>query len=106
GHRAVEWTGGGAAGRPAEDGAFQGDATVEVTSAIDGGVHPAQPPRVRLDVFSRLVPAIAWVDAAGVIYVNEPIAVTGEGFLLGGDERDTVATVAGCFTDEGPATCR
>ncbi|HKA91094.1 MAG TPA: hypothetical protein VKE22_25705 [Haliangiales bacterium] len=105
-HLDVAWKGGRAAGLPGDDGAFQGDAIVEVTSAIDGEVHAAQPRRVRLDVFSRLVPAIASVDAAGVIYVNEPIAVTGEGFLLGGDEGDTVATVAGCFTDEGAATCR
>src|SRR5262249_60276569 len=82
-HLDVAWKGGRAAGLPGDDGAFQGDAIVEVTSAIDGEVHAAPPRRVRLDVFSRLVPAIASVDAAGVIYVNEPIAVTGESVRLG-----------------------
>jgi hypothetical protein len=105
-HLEVAWTGGRAAGLPGDDGAFAGDAIVEVTSAIDGAVHAAAPFPVAVDVFSELTPALAAVDAAGLIYVNEPIAVTGEGFLLGGDEGDTVAIVSGCFVDAGASACR
>jgi hypothetical protein len=86
------------------DADFQGVAIVEVVSAIDHETHRSAPLEVALAFRSRLAPTLARVET-GVIFVNDEIAVEGDGFLLGGDEGVTVAQVSGCFVREGGGAC-
>ncbi len=100
----VAWQGGAAAGLPAPEGTFRGEALLEVDSTVDGEVHASAPVPLTLDVRAQLTPRVDSVQT-GVIFVNDPIVVEGDGFLLGGDEGDTVAIVAGCFQRDGEASC-
>jgi len=86
------------------DADFTGDATVEIVSAVDGQLHLSAPLPVSLAVRRQLVPAPT-VAAAGVVFVNDPIELAGDGFLLGGAEGVTIALVSGCFAPEGGGPC-
>jgi hypothetical protein len=90
---------------PAPEGRFEGDAIVEVDSTIDYGLHASAPKRVALELHERLEPELDALDETAVIYVNEPIEVSGAGFLRGGAEGETRAVVEGCFVPQGGATC-
>lgn len=100
----VSWPGGRAAGLPGDAGVFDGEAIVEVDSSLDGARHESEPLSLRLDVASALEPRLLSLHQ-GVIFVNEPIVVEGDGFLLGGDEGTTFARVEGCFAPVGQTTC-
>lgn len=86
------------------DGTFDGTVSVEVDSTVDGALHATPPFAVTLELRAELEPAISAVGD-GVSFVNHPIEVQGEGFLLGGDEGQTLARLRGCFTPAGQTTC-
>ncbi len=87
------------------DGTFSGEATMEVLSSVDGELYTSNAVQVTLEFARQLAPAMATLQDAGLIFVNEAIAVTGSGLLLGGDEGTTYAVVEGCFQLEGSPTC-
>jgi hypothetical protein len=84
-------------------GDFDGEAAVEVTSSVDRKLHTASL-AVKLSFAMSVTPALDAVGD-GVSFVNQPTAVNGGGFLLGGDEGQTVAELSGCFTPLGETTC-
>ncbi|HTJ44964.1 MAG TPA: hypothetical protein VL463_22810 [Kofleriaceae bacterium] len=83
---------------------FDGDATVEVLSAVDQQLYTSAPLHVTLHFRESLLPT-ATVAPGGVVFVNDAIALTGGGLLLGGPEGQTVAKVSGCFTPDGDSVC-
>jgi hypothetical protein len=84
---------------------FDGTATVEVLATSDGQTYESAELDVNLAFAETLSPSVTSVDNNGVIFVNEKIAVTGEGFLLGGDEGTTIARISGCFTLDTGGAC-
>jgi hypothetical protein len=101
----VSWGGARAAGFAAAAGRFEGGAAIEVKSKVDGRVYRSEALATTLVLADTLTPRLAGLAAGGVIFVNEPIAIEGEGLLLGGDEGDTVAVVTGCFQPMGAEAC-
>jgi hypothetical protein len=87
------------------EGAFVGAAAVVVDSSADGLTHASGDLPLALAVRRELTPEVDAVLADGVIFVNEAIAVEGDGFLLGGDEGQTVAVLDGCFVADGETGC-
>jgi hypothetical protein len=84
-------------------GAFDGEVVVEVTSTVDKKLHTAGL-TVSLRFENSSTPKL---DAVGdqISFVNQPTEVSGNGFLLGGDEGTTEAELTGCFTPTGQTTC-
>jgi hypothetical protein len=103
-HLHAAWRGGRMSGLSGDNGSFDGMASVEVTSTIDKNVHASNSVHVAIQVAAALAPSLDALDD-GVIYVNQPIPVTGSGLLLGGGEGQTVAQVSGCYQREGDASC-
>lgn len=97
------WRGGLESGFPADEGPFQGTAVVAI-EMDDGKTHVSPTLPVKLDIAPTLAPSVADI-AQGVIFVNDRIRVKGDGFLLGGEEGDTVAVLEGCFRREGQSNC-
>ncbi|TMQ22503.1 MAG: hypothetical protein E6J90_12300 [Deltaproteobacteria bacterium] len=96
-------------GRLAElggDGAFRGTATVEVVAASDHRRYRTRALPVELELRTRLAPATAALAGRGVIFVNDAIELSGDGFLLGGDEGASVVQVAGCVALQAGGACR
>ncbi len=89
----------------ANDGDFTGNATVVVDFAPDGSRHSSLPLPFDMQVRSTLAPTLADTQVSGEVYVNDPISITGDGFLLGGAEGTTFAVVQGCFTPDGGTEC-
>lgn len=87
-------------------GVFEGQASVVVDFTPDGSQHHSSPLPMTLDVRSSLTPRIDDTQFSGVIHVNDPIPVTGDGLLLGTDEGTTRAVVEGCFTPEDESECQ
>ncbi len=87
------------------DGMFMGNAQVLVDYSLDGARYAAPPIPVTLTVASELRPTLGDAQLAGEIFVNDPIAIEGDGFLLGGNEGVTYAKVEGCFTPAGGSEC-
>lgn len=75
---------------------FLGNAWVEIEDAIDGQVYRAPAISLALQVATVIAPALAQVQQHGVVFVNDRIAVRGEGLLLTASEGQTVARVTGC----------
>ncbi len=100
----VPWPGGMAAGFPSDSGTFSGAARVLATGPVDGRLHTSVAKAVDLQVATDLTPQLFGVFE-GTIFVNDPIAVEGADFLLGGDEGRTIAIVEGCFTKQGATSC-
>ena len=103
-HLEADFAGGVAAGLTANEGAFDGQATVEIANVVDGLTHTSAPLSLSLDVRASLTPELSFLST-GVVFVNDPIPVEGDGFLLGGDEGETVAVVSGCYLEEGQTSC-
>ncbi len=78
-------------------GRFEGEATVEVQSTVDGRLYRSSAIDVELEVARHLQPQLALQATNGIIFPNEPLGVEGDGLLLGGSEGETVAVVQGCF---------
>jgi hypothetical protein len=96
------WSGAAAAGFPADEGTFEGEAVVAVDSTVDGATHRSAPLPLRLALAPALAPRLDDL-ATGVIFVNEPITVLADGLLLGGGEGETAAVIAGCVRRGGGA---
>ncbi|HET6582230.1 MAG TPA: hypothetical protein VFG69_02260, partial [Nannocystaceae bacterium] len=89
----------------ANDGTFTGTAAVLVDFLPDGTRHASLPLPITMEVRSTLTPSLADIQLSGEIYVNDPIPIEGDGFLLGGLEGTTLAVVEGCFTAMGATEC-
>jgi len=72
-------------------------ATVLVDSPVDGSTHASPTIDVAFDVARTLAPTLD-TAGSGAHWVNDAIALSGSGFLLGGAEGTTHALVSGCFT--------
>ncbi len=88
-----------------DGGGFNGEVTVEVDSSVDHGLHVTDPLVASLDIHDQLTPVLDSAQTGGVIFVNDPIVVSGSGLLLGGGEGTTYAVVQGCFTPDGETGC-
>ncbi len=99
------FAGASAAGFPADEGTFDGEATVEVRSSVDGQTHASPPRATRLQLTRELVPVLDALGGGPVIFVNEPLTVLGGGLLLGGGEGQTLAEVSGCVVPTDTPTC-
>lgn len=99
----VTWPGASESGLSVTDGTFQGQAVVAIDED-DGKTHVSVALPIELDFAQSIVPSVEDV-AQGLIFVNDPIEVRGDSFLLGGEEGDTVAVLEGCFQREGQGTC-
>lgn len=100
----VELDAGGFA-RLGGEGTFTGNAQVLVDFALDGGRHATPPVAVTLEVVSELRPTLLDAQLSGEIFVNDPIAIEGDGFLLGGNEGTTFARIEGCFVSADESAC-
>lgn len=80
-------------------GDFTGTVAVEVVSAVDGETYTSAPISVGLGFRELLEPTITSVASDQLIFVNDKIMVSGDGFLLSEGEGQTVAVVTGCFID-------
>jgi hypothetical protein len=85
-------------------GTFTGTATVEVESTVDHRVHASAPLTLKLDLATDSTPTFDAVGD-GLSFVNQPVQVSGKGFLLGGAEGETRARLSGCFTPTNLTTC-
>jgi hypothetical protein len=107
----VKWTGGYALGLPSDDGQFDGTLRVNASVPADPREHHSPALHVSLTIAEKLEPKLGAVfvgdaaDANGVLRVNGPIHVEGNGFLLDPGEGTTVALLDGCFQKQGDATC-
>jgi hypothetical protein len=99
----VNWRGGIESGLSAKQGVFQGSAVIAIDQD-DGRTHVSPSLPVKLDISPSLEPDVYDIGQ-GVIFVNDRIVVRGDGFLLGGEEGDTVAVLKGCFRREGQGAC-
>lgn len=88
-----------------EEGEFVGEAVVEITSAVDGKTYSSEPLSIALQIRRELTPRLDSVQTGGLIFVNDPIEVVGDGLLLGDAEGTTYAVVQGCFTPDGEVAC-
>lgn len=70
----------------------------------EGILHTSRFNPISIDIAPSLTPVLASIDAQ-VLFVNDPIRIEGDGFLLGGTEGVTLARFDGCFTAVGEATC-
>jgi hypothetical protein len=85
---------------------FAGDVFVEVVAIkTDGETYATDKISQNLSFRKKLTPSPTGVALSGVIFVNDSIEVDGQGFLLGGDEGQTVARVAGCFKLDTASNC-
>jgi hypothetical protein len=100
----VSWPGAAALDLAIDEGSFEGQASIEVDSKIDGRTHTSPPVAVSLSVRKALDPRLNHVQD-GVIFVNDPIPVDGDGFLLGGEEGSTYVVVEGCYAKQGATSC-
>ncbi|HEY4057630.1 MAG TPA: hypothetical protein VGM39_13540 [Kofleriaceae bacterium] len=85
---------------------FSGTAVVEIVATTDGATYKSGTlNQVNLSFRDQLTPTVDSVASGGIIFVNEKVEVFGSNFLLGGDEGQTVARVAGCFRLESGGGC-
>ncbi|HSN28806.1 MAG TPA: hypothetical protein VLT45_21110 [Kofleriaceae bacterium] len=83
---------------------FHGTATVEYTATSDEQVYKTDPLTLDLSFKKQLMPSVTGV-LDGVHFVNDPIEVDGDGFLLGGNEGQTFARLTGCFQPDAGGNC-
>ncbi|MEO6605148.1 MAG: hypothetical protein ABIN55_06005, partial [Aeromicrobium sp.] len=84
---------------------FSGSATIEVVATSDDNTYASEPLTASLVFRNKLDPKPTSLDGTGVIFVNDQMEVQGDGFLLGGDEGQTVAKLTGCFKLNGTGAC-
>ncbi|NVB78831.1 MAG: hypothetical protein HOV81_10585 [Kofleriaceae bacterium] len=83
---------------------FFGTISVDIVAASDGKTYSTDVLTRDLNFRKQLTPSVTGV-VDGVAFVNDEIEVDGFGFLLGGDEGQTVAQVSGCFKLETSSSC-
>ena len=89
-----------------KEGGFDGQVAVVVDYLPDSTRHQSPAVGVKLHFAEHLEPDVDEILDSGAIYVNEPIPIEGDGFLLGGAEGTTFAVVEGCFTPVDAENCR
>ena len=87
------------------EGELTGEAWIEAESFVDRNLHTSPRESFQLAIREELSPQITGLPADGVIFVNDPMELEGEGLLLGGEEGETVAVVQGCFRHAGQNGC-
>jgi hypothetical protein len=87
------------------EGQFSGQAAVVVDFTPDGTRFSSPPLAYSLRVTRSLEPELDPIGSGGAIFVNDEIEVSGDGFLLGGQEGTTFAIVEGCFQPMGEDVC-
>ncbi len=87
-----------------ESASFTGTALIEVRSTVDGRLYRSRTANVQLQIATALRPELQLLTPSSVIFPNEPLAVVGDGLLLGG-EGTTRAVLEGCFARSGEAGC-
>ncbi len=88
------------------DGArAEGELALEVVSAVDGDTYVSNNLGVDLRFVRSLTPEVIAVPSGTLLFVNDQVEIEGDGFLLGGDEGESVARVTGCFTPQGGGAC-
>lgn len=85
---------------------FRGTARVEVIAASDGETYASGDLEIALSFRDRLEPVPLAIESGGVIFVNDRLLVEGDGFLLGGEEGQTVARLAGCYALDSGGGCQ
>lgn len=83
---------------------FFGTISVDIVAASDGKTYSTDVLTRDLSFRTQLTPSVTGI-VDGVAFVNDQIEVDGFGFLLGGDEGQTVAQVSGCFELETSSAC-
>lgn len=89
----------------AEQGSFSGLMSVVVDYVPAGSRHFTPALSGSLEFRTTLEPTLRSATQQGAIYVNSPIAVEGDGFLLGRGEGTTFAVVEGCTVPVGGNAC-
>lgn len=90
---------------PSPSGQFVGTAQVAVDYRPTGARVASPPLATTLEFAESLVPMLGDIQIGGEIYVNDPLPIEGDGFLLGGAEGSTYAVVQGCFQAADADTC-
>ncbi len=85
-------------------GNLSGNFTIEVRSTVDNAAHDSGPLATSLQLTPHATPTLLKVND-GITFVNQPIEIDGDDFLLGGNEGTLQIRVMGCFTPVGDATC-
>ncbi len=83
---------------------FEGTARLEVISTVDGRLYRSRDTQVEFDVAKTLQPELTLLTPSSVIFPNEPLAVAGDGLLLGA-EGSSFAVLEGCFSSAGTSAC-
>jgi hypothetical protein len=98
----VIWPGGGEAGLPASSGTFVGEARLLVYPRAGGPPYESGALPVSLEVAGQVTPQVTSIvgEDTFTAYAWDRFVVQGDGFLLGGEEGQTVAVFDGCL-DEG-----
>lgn len=86
-------------------GSFSGLSSVVVDFVPDGSRHQSPALSQSFELVESLQPELDQILDDGAIWVNDPIPVAGQGFLLGGAEGETLAIIEGCFLPEGGNEC-
>ena len=86
-------------------GHFEGDAVVEVESAVDGRLYRSSDIDVDIDIARHLQPALVLQSGGGIIFPNDALGVQGDGLLLGPTEGVSWAVIEGCFRLRDADTC-
>lgn len=100
-HMVVEVDGELFAALGADEGSFVGEARVVVDSGVDDQRYASDPLPLSLELHTVLQPVAANLELPALVFVNSEVVVSGSGFLLGGDEGETRAVLAGLFEDAG-----
>jgi hypothetical protein len=87
-----------------EEGRFEGGATVEVRSAVDGLTYVSRRVEIGFELHRSLKPRIDRIQDAGVVFPNEPLLFEGDALLLRG-EGTSLARFEGCFARHGEGDC-
>ncbi|MBC8072069.1 MAG: hypothetical protein IAG13_27355 [Deltaproteobacteria bacterium] len=90
---------------PGGEGELIGTAQLRVDYRPEATQVGSAPLPTTLVVASSLQPVLGDLQLGGVVHVNDPIPVEGEGFLLGGGEGESVAVIEGCFVAIGADAC-
>src|SRR5439155_781296 len=87
----------GAAWTLPANGRFDGSAVAQSISALDGSVRESAAQPVAFDVADSVQPHAASLDVAANanLHVNDPVVISGQGFLLGTGEGETRVVVNG-----------
>jgi hypothetical protein len=87
------------------EGDFNGQAAVRVEYTPSDSEFESGPLQLSFQLRTALEPVLDELADGGAIFVNDKIAVSGSGLLLGGEEGTTYAVVEGCFKRTGETEC-